>query len=364
MSETNATRYAVIMAGGSGKRLWPLSRRNRPKQVLHLVEGKSLIEISVARLEGLFDPEHILVVTNVEYVEEISRLVPAIPKANLISEPVGRNTANAIALAAAIIAGREEKATMAVFTADHVIRPIHCFAKAVQTAMDTAEANPQTLLTFGIRPTWPHTGLGYIEADELVAPGVYRVSQFKEKPEHAVARSYVESGRFFWNSGMFVWTIQAIREALQINLAESVKKLDAVTDAIREGQDYTEILQGIYPTLDGISIDYAVMEHAADVLTVELQCEWIDLGSWPSLEDVVDLDGQGNAVVAGSHVVMDGFRNVVVSDDPDHLVALLGMDDCIVVHSADATLICKKSDSQRLKELVAGIEQDYGTKFL
>ncbi|MBN1942739.1 MAG: mannose-1-phosphate guanylyltransferase [Phycisphaerae bacterium] len=356
-------RYAVIMAGGAGKRLWPHSRQCKPKQLLRLVGGKSLMEIAVDRLEGLFEPEQIFIVTNAEYAEQIAEALPAVPRENIVGEPEGRDTLNAIALAAEMLAGRDENATMAVFTADHVIRPKECFCRAVQLAMDAAEKHPDALLTFGVQPTWPHPGLGYIECGPKIDEDVFAVAAFKEKPDHVTARQYVESGGYFWNSGMFVWTLRAIRNAIAAFAQDSAKKLAPIREASAKGNDFTKLLAKIYPTLEKISIDFAVMEKAQNVMMVALNCEWIDLGSWPSLEEVVDLDQQGNVIVAENHVIMDSFRNVIVGSG-DHLLAVLGVDDCIIVHSPDATLVCKKTDNQRLKELVAAVEKTYGNKYL
>ena len=252
---------------------------------------------------------------------------------------------------------------MAVFTADHVIRPVERFAKAVAAACEAAEQHPDALLTFGIRPTWPHTGLGYVHCGKNIGGGVHEVRGFREKPDHATARRYVESGEYYWNSGMFVWTVKAIRGALERLLPNSAGKLAPVGDTCREGGDLPELLSRIYPTLQKISIDFAVMEKADKVLMVELNCEWLDVGSWPALSDVVELGESGNLVVATDAVLLDSLRNVIVAED-DHLVAVMGVDDCIVVHSPDATLVCKKSDSQRLKELLALVEEKYGTKYL
>jgi mannose-1-phosphate guanylyltransferase len=356
-------RYAVIMAGGAGKRLWPLSRENRPKQLLPLLGGKSLLQVAVERLNDLFAPEEIWIVTNAEYTSQVCSALPDLPPANVIGEPRGRDTANAIALAVELLAARDESATMAVFTADHVIRPVDCFARTVRQACDAAEANPDALLTFGIRPTWPHTGLGYIHCGEQVAEGLRKVLGFKEKPEHGLARQYVDSGKHYWNSGMFVWTLGAIRAALGKFLPDSVAKLRPVGAAAREGRDIGPALAEAYKGLNRISIDYAVMEKADKVLMVDLKCEWLDVGSWPAMENVVDLDDADNAVIAENVEVVDSFRNVIVSEG-DHLLAVLGMDDCIIVHSADATLVSNKSDSQRLKELVEQIEKRYGKRFL
>ena len=355
--------YAVIMAGGAGKRLWPLSRLSRPKQLLPLVNGKNLMEIAVERLEGLFPVENIIIITNAEYADQVAAALPQLDPENIIGEPMGRDTANAIALAAEIVAGRDEDATMAIFTADHVIKPIPQFAETVLLAMKTAGEHPDALLTFGINPTYPHTGLGYIHGGDQIADHVRKVKGFKEKPDHQVARRYVESGQYYWNSGMFVWKLSAIRDALGKFLPDSMEKLAPIAPAVRDGRDIGGILAEVYPQLEKISIDYAVMEKAEKVLVVELSCDWVDVGSWPALENVTELDDAGNIVTAENSAVLDSFRNIIISED-GHMLAVLGMDDCIVIHSKDATLVCNKADSQRLKELVEFIEEKFGDKYI
>ena len=254
-------RHAVIMAGGAGKRLWPASRQDKPKQLIPMIDGKSLLDVAVERLDGLFEPGQILIVTAAAYAEQIRSSFPALPGGNVIGEPEGRDTAAAIALAAEIIRARDDDATMAVFTADHIIRPVERFARCVQEAIETAEAQPQALVTFGIRPTSPHTGLGYIHFGERLGEGsARRVLGFKEKPDHHTARTYVESGQYYWNSGMFVWRVDTIREVMARFLPESAEKLARVGDAAKAGKDITNLLAEVYPQLRRISIDYAVME--------------------------------------------------------------------------------------------------------
>jgi mannose-1-phosphate guanylyltransferase len=353
--------YAVILAGGAGTRLWPLSRLKRPKQLIPLLAGKNLLELAVERLRGLFEPQDIWIITNAEYADQVAATLPMLPRGNIVGEPVGRDTANAIALAAEILALRDPNATMAVFTADHVIRPVDSFARTVRSAIAAVEANPDALLTFGIRPNWPHTGLGYVHCGRKIEGDLFQVSAFKEKPDHHTARKYVESGEYFWNSGMFVWKLPAIRQALGEFLPASKKAMEEVARQAAAGGDLRALLAAAYPALPRISIDFAVMEKAHKVLMMELKCEWLDVGSWPALEKVSELDESGNIVIAKNSVLLDCLRNIVVCED-DHMVALLGMDDCIVVHSPDATLVCSKSDALRLKELVAIVEKQTGTK--
>jgi len=356
-------RHAVIMAGGSGKRLWPLSRTGHPKQILPIIGGKNLLEMCVERLEGLFEKDNIWVITCTDYADRVAEALPQIPPEHIVGEPEGRDTANAIALAAALLEATDPDGTMAVFTADHVIRPVEQFADAVRAACDAAEKHPDSLVTFGIRPTWPHTGLGYVHCGSGVTDGVHEVVGFKEKPDHQTARRYVDSGQYFWNSGMFVWKVSTIRDALAKHLPDSQSKLRAVTDAVREGADYTGVLAEVYPSLEGISIDYAVMERYPRVLMVELNCEWVDVGAWPALAEVCEPDESGNVVVAENVTITDSFRNVIVSQD-DHLLAVLGMDDCVIVHAPDATLVCRKSDAQRIKDLVKRLVEQHGRKYL
>ena len=356
-------RHAVIIAGGAGKRLWPASRQDKPKQLIRLVDGKCLLEVALERLSGLFSAEQTLVVTGGAYAEEVCDCFAPLPRENVIGEPEGRDTANAIGLAAEIIAAQDEDATMAVFTADHIIRPEEEFRRCVGLACEVAEQNPESLVIFGLVPKFPHTGLGYIHCGQGIREGVRRVLGFKEKPDHHTARFYFESGEYFWNSGMFVWRAETIRQAMTEFLPDAAGPLSAVGDAVREGKDIADLLKRIYPKLPKISIDYAVMEKATSVLMVELPCYWQDVGSWPALTDVVKLDADGNAVVASRAALVDSSHNVVYASG-DHLLAVVGMDDCIIVHTPDATLVCNKSDSQRLKELLEMIGTRFGAAYL
>jgi mannose-1-phosphate guanylyltransferase len=349
------------MAGGAGKRLWPMSRLSRPKQLLPLLGGQSLLAATVQRLRGCFETENIWIITNAEYADQVHQALPELPRGNIVGEPEGRDTANAIALAAELLGARDPQATMAVFTADHVIRPPQRFQEQIDKACRVAEDHPDALVTFGIRPTWPHTGLGYIQAGEKLEDGVFEVAAFKEKPDHQSARHYVDSGNYLWNSGMFFWSVGAIRDCLRNFLPDSQQKLEPIGQQAAAGEDYAPALAKVYPTLEKISIDYAVMEKAPRVLTVELGCEWLDVGSWPALEDVSQTDRYNNVVQANA-VLRDAGRNIIVSDD-DHLLAVMGIEDCIVVHTADATLVCPKTKAQGIKDLLEDIAQKHGDAF-
>lgn len=353
-------RYAVIMAGGSGTRLWPLSRKTRPKQLLRILGKKSQLELAVERVRGLIEPENIYIVTNAHYAQAVRDESPELPAVNVIGEPQGRDTANAIGLAAAILAKKDPQALMGVFTADHVIEPVDMFAKTLKRAYELAQNRPQSLITFGIKPTWAHTGLGYIHAGKSISSAqddyqAFKVCSFKEKPTSELAHEYCNSGQYYWNSGMFVWKAGTILEQLQKFLPQSYAKLQQIAQSW-DGDDTSATFTQVFPTLEKICIDYAVMEKASDVLVVVLPCSWVDIGSWSTLSDVLEADEQGNVVTASSAEIIDSKNNVIVSE-ADHLFGLIGVKDLVVVHSPRATLVCHKSQAQRVKELVARLEE-------
>ncbi len=351
----------MIMAGGAGTRLWPLSRRGRPKQLLRLVGGKSLLRLAFERVRGVVAAGEIFIVAADEHLDAIAGELPELPRENLIGEPCGRDTAAAVALGAAIIEKRYPDAVVGVFTADHVISPQERFAETVKSGYAAAEAHADALVTFGIRPTAPLAGLGYVQRGSAVSAGVYAVGQFKEKPDAATARSYLAAGDFYWNSGMFVWKAATILDQIRRRLPETHAAVTAVA-ADWPGAAAKKRLAEVYPGLQKISIDYAVMEKAERVLLVEMNVEWHDLGSWTALRDVRPADGQGNTIAADHAEMLDAKHSVFVAED-GHLIAAIGVDDLVVVHSKDATLVCRASEVQRIKELVAQLEQRYGDRY-
>lgn len=353
---------AVIMAGGSGTRLWPLSRKTRPKQLLHIVEGRSLIYKAFERLHATFSPQDIFVIALAEHLPAIAEELPALPGNNLIGEPTGRDTANAIALAAAILHERDPETIMGVFTADHLIRPTDRFTEIVRSGFAATSENPDALVTFGIKPTEPHTGLGYVARGEAISPGIWAVDSFKEKPDLDTARQYVASGRYYWNSGMFVWRTATILEQLKEHLPgshDAARKL-AKLWGTAEGP---EIAKELYPTLERISIDFAVMEKAPKVLVVEMALNWLDVGNWTALPSVLGVDASGNTKALKRAATLSSKDNILVTED-DHLIATIGVDNLVIVHSSDATLICHKDQVQRIKEIVAELDQEYDGKYL
>jgi mannose-1-phosphate guanylyltransferase len=289
----------------------------------------------------------------------------------LLGEPEGRDTANAVGFAAAVLQKQDPDAVMAIVTADHVIQPPEKFREALKLAFDVASEQRDSLLTFGILPTFGHTGLGYIHRGEpLPGPrrGAFRVLAFREKPDKATADRYVESGRYYWNSGMFVWRADTVLRELSLHLPDSHRGLLRIAEAWGTPQQQA-VLNEVYPSLTRISIDYAVMEPAsqgkgkAHVVTVEMPVEWIDVGSWPALADTLRVDDQENALDCDVCLLIDSDNNIIISHDPDHLVASVGLSDMIIVHTQDVTLVCPKRDAQRVKEMAQRAKELFGDRF-
>ncbi|MDP9173600.1 MAG: mannose-1-phosphate guanylyltransferase [Planctomycetota bacterium] len=362
-------RYGVIMAGGSGTRLWPLSRGNMPKQLLPVINGKSLLQLSYERLRGILPPGQIFVCTGAAHAQAVLANLPELPAENLLGEPMGRDTANAIGFSAAVLQKRDPEAICAVVTADHVIEPVARFQKSVEAGFEVVAERPAALVTFGIVPTHGHTGLGYIHRGEsLGTTGAYKVLGFYEKPDKAMADRYVESGRYYWNSGMFVWRCDTVLKEIATHLPGSHRGLSQIADAW--GTDRQDaVLREVYPRLPKISIDYAVMEPAshekgsAHVVVVEMPVDWLDVGSWPALAETLPVDEHNNAVDCPTGLFLDSDDNVIICQDANHLVSTIGVSDMIIVHARDATLICPKDQAQRVKELVAKVKDKYGDKF-
>ncbi len=354
-------RHAVIMAGGSGPRLWPLSRLSRPKQLLRLFGGKSLLRQSYERLTALLPPESIYVITQAIHLPLVAEELPELPQDNLFGEPVGRDTVNAVGLAAAILHQRDPDGQMGIFTADHIICPVDTFCQSLDTAFSVVADHPDALVTFGIRPAGPQTAYGYVRRGEPVASGVFEVEEFTEKPNITAAIEYVACGQYYWNSGMFTWRISTILEQIKQHLPSSYEGLTACGECWDTPQRQKTINK-VYPDLLKISIDFAVMEKADRVLVVEMNCQWVDVGSWPAIESVINADTDGN-INAINHVMHLGSRGNIVVSEEKHLIATIGVDDLVIIHSPDATLICTRRDAQCIKELVDNVHREYGDQY-
>lgn len=357
--------HALIMAGGGGTRFWPRSRQRRPKQFLALGGDRTLLQQAGDRIEAQVPPERTWVITAAAYTDETRRQLPRLPEAHVVGEPCGRDTAACIGLGAALIARADPAATMLVMPADHVIEPAQEFRRAVHVAEQTAEECPDALVTFGIPPTFPATGYGYIHrgAEKAHRQGVavYQVRGFREKPDRDVAERYVVSGEYFWNSGIFVWKAATILKALR----QGQPKLFAAVQRIAEAwptPDRDAVLRREYEGLEKISIDYAVMETATDGLVVQAPYRWDDVGSWLALERMHPQDADGNTVLA-THAGL-GTHNCVLVADGGHLLATVGVSNLLIVQDGNATLVADRREEAAIKKLVELLKEKGLEKYL
>jgi mannose-1-phosphate guanylyltransferase len=344
--------YALILAGGSGERFWPLSRRNRPKQLLRLVSERTLLEETIARLDGLVPPERILILTNVEQEKSVRGLLNHFPKDNIIAEPAKRDTAAAVALGAGWVAARDHAATMLVLPADHVIADRDAFQQTMKTAAAAAQQTG-SLVTIGIKPTWACPGFGYIEQGDAVRLGdggnaaVHRVIRFREKPNTDLAESFLRKGNFRWNAGMFVWSVPTVLTEFNRHTPE----LADFISQVRSTKNVEKILGDRFARLPRISFDYAIMEKADRVLVVEANFDWDDVGSWQAVARYFKKDADSNATNSPL-TTLDSSENIVFNDG-ETTIALLGVRNLIVVRTGDAILICHRHEAERIKNLVA-----------
>ncbi|HEY5653263.1 MAG TPA: sugar phosphate nucleotidyltransferase [Pontiella sp.] len=344
-------RYAVIMAGGKGERFWPLSTSKQPKQLLALVGDKPLIAQAVDRLDGLVPPENIFVVTNADLVEATREAAPILPPENVIGEPIGRDTAAAVACGGALVKARDENGVFAVLTADQVMKDLDIFSSTLKEGMDLAEQN-DILVTIGIKPTYPATGFGYIESGDVfeTAESVEfrKAARFVEKPDEATASEYLSTGNFYWNSGMFIWSVASLAKAFGAHCPEMLKLMNTLTEYARAGQ-IVEGMAATYPDLGKISVDYALMEKADNIVMACGTFYWDDVGSWPALESHFDQDREGNTRI-GQVETLDAEGNIVLSKN--HLTAVIGVKDLVIVQTEGVTLVCPKDRAQDIKQMV------------
>ncbi len=360
--------YAVIMAGGTGKRLWPLSRQKRPKQVLRILDGQTLLRRCFDRLLPIFDIRKIIVLTNADYVEVVRENLPELPFNNIIAEPAVRDTASAIGLVSTILVKYDSEATIAVVTADQIIKPAEVLQQALKDALAYVADHPDHMVTFGIQPTFPSTLLGYIKCVDghkykNCKNNVYTVEAFREKPDKETAENYIRSGEYFWNSGLFVWKARTILANLAKFLPQSTEPLTKIR-AAWDGPNQQKALQDWFVKLPKISIDYAVMEKAEGVHAIRLDCQWLDMGSFAALADVINSDKNNNIVVADRSELLDCSNSIIVTEDKGHLIAVIGVENMVVAHSPDATLVCPVDQTHRLKELLELIGDHNGEEFL
>lgn len=349
----------VIMAGGAGTRFWPASTQDRPKQFLSLFGEDSLLQQSYERLASFLPPERILVLTNAQFAGLVRLQLPQLPVENVVGEPMRRDTAAAIALASSLCAHRHHDPVMAIVTADHLIQPVEDFKRTMLSAARAAR-DTGALYTFGIRPDHPATGFGYLKFGTArgVDDGVehFELDGFVEKPDLERAKSYIASGQYAWNSGMFVWRASAILDELERQLPEHLQRvLDAVQHDGRA--DFDDRLAQAFEPLDKVSIDFGVMEGARDVRAVQADFTWYDVGSFPALADHLPRDEQGNAHRARLFTV-DAHDNIVFSEDDDEVVAILGASDLVVVRAGKRTLVAPRERAQDIKALVARLDED------
>jgi len=358
--------HAVIMAGGAGTRFWPASRAALPKQLLALVGKETMLRQTVDRLGDLVTPERILVITNERLVPAVRQQLPELPAASIVGEPCKRDTAPCIGLAAILVSRQDPDATMAVLPADHFIRQVGRFQDAMRQAVDLIKTQPDRIVTFGIRPTYPAETFGYIQRGARVdihndAAPTFVVKHFREKPSLVTATGYVESGDYYWNSGIFLWKAKTILGALaehQPEMFAHLEKIGAAWGTPRQD----DVFKSEFTAIEGTSIDYAVMEHFKNIAVIEAPYDWDDLGSWRSLSRLAGTDRFDNTII-GRHLGTNTRGAIVVTTD-DHLVVTVGLEDCLVVHTPEATLVARKQDEEAVREIVKQLEARGWTEYL
>jgi mannose-1-phosphate guanylyltransferase len=355
--------YAVIMAGGRGTRFWPKSREAMPKHLLDIVNEKTILQQTVDRIKPLIPSDHILIVTGASHAAEVIRQLPDIPKKNIIIEPIGRNTAPCIGLAAISIRKRDPDGVMIVLPSDHVIADETRFLEIVGIAAQMAKQGDY-LITIGIKPTGPETGYGYLEEGKKIATvqgeNIYAVKSIREKPDLKLAKTFLKQGGFLWNSGMFVWKASDILNAIAHCLPDiqaGLEEIELVLGTTKEEQTICDV----YQAMRGISIDYGVMEKAENALVIRGDFGWSDVGSWDALWEISEKDTMGN-VVKGLFIGVDAKNSLIHS--PKKLVALVGVEDLLIVETDDALLICKRGASQNVKAVVEKLAEMKRTEYL
>ena len=357
MTADSQRTFALILAGGSGTRFWPLSRNEKPKQLLKLFDEETLIEKTVNRLEGVVPPENIIVLTNQSQTPGIEAALPSLPRENIVAEPARRDTAPAVALAAGWVAARDPNAVMMVLPADQLITDTTGFQEILRSACATARET-EAIVTLGIKPDWPCPSYGYIERGEAVKIDgsqyhpVFEVIRFREKPSPEKAAEFLKAGSFSWNAGMFFWSLGTLRSELDRHCPE----LGDFVNQLAKAENFEDYVKNHFAALNKISIDFALMEKASLVLNIEADVGWDDVGGWPSAAKYFPNDDCGNAI-RGKSTVIDSQRNIAYSAQ-DKRIALLGVADLIVVETDDAILVAKKDEADSIKKLVDQLPEE------
>ena len=350
--------YAVIMAGGVGARFWPRSRERKPKQLIKIFGDNTMIQDTVLRLEGLVKNENIFVITNKIQKLRVKEQLPQIPEDNIIDEPFGKNTAACIGLASIMIQKVNPDAVTMVLPADHFIKNKEKFQKTVKQAAEYAYKS-NGLVTIGITPTKPETGYGYIQYDEeLIEDNIHNVLTFAEKPNHATAKRFLESGDFLWNSGMFIWKVESILSEVKELMPDLMVGLEELKSSLG-GVDFEKTLTSVYGQLKSISIDYGIMEKSKNVFLVKGEFDWSDVGSWETVYELSEKDENGNSNV-GETYYSNSYNSFVLS--PNKFVALIGVDNLIVVNTNDSLLICSRENAQDVKQVVDYLKMNTHTE--
>ena len=361
-------RYALIIAGGSGTRLWPMSRASLPKQLIPFINGKSLLQLAFDRLEGLVPAENRYICAGQGHADVICKAL-CLPREQFLGEPTGRDTLNAVGYSAAVIAKRDPQAVIAIFTADHIIEPIAEFLKIVDHGFRLAESQPETLVTFGIAPTQAATGYGYLQLGRPLDGNARVVEQFKEKPALPIAQEYFAAGpeHYLWNSGMFVWRAATLLNCICRYEPFNASIIAQIADAWNTPQRDT-VLNSVFPKLKKISVDFAVMEPASrdpmvQVAAVPMPLTWLDVGSWPMFGETCPQDKHGNTTAAKTlHINTKG--TLAASSDPGHLITTIGCENLIIIHTPDATLVCHKDHAESIKEMHRQVGEQFGPRMI